>query len=173
MKRIFPILLALCLPFHHCFSEEPESTSAQSQPKKITVMFTPPEGWHLADKTKLPQHVMVMVVGKGQNEYPPSMNLGYDPHSGSLKEYLKIIKDINQSQGCILKDLGSISTEAGTVSLSQFDEKTQWGEVRQMHAVLLRDKIAYILTASALKTEFSKYYRDFFNAIQSLRFEEG
>ncbi|KAF3363377.1 Uncharacterized protein PHSC3_000024 [Chlamydiales bacterium STE3] len=134
------------------------------------VAFVPPQGWRLADKISLPKHVLVMVVGKGANDYPPSMNLGYDHFNGSIKEYLKIIKNINASQGCQLKDLGSISTKAGTASLSQFDEKTPWGEVRQMHAILLKDGIAYILTASALKDEFPKFYQDFFKSIQTLHF---
>jgi len=142
-----------------------------SNEKSFKVMFTPPSGWRLADKDSLSKHVMLMVVGKGTHDFPPSMNLGYDPYQGDLKDYLKIVKEINSSQGCTLKDLGTIKTDAGVASLSQFDEKTEWGEVRQMHAILLRDGVAYILTACALKDEFPSFYQDFFKSMQSLRFE--
>lgn len=135
----------------------------------VTLMFTPPPGWRQAEKSSLPKQVAVMVVGQGLREFPPSMNLGYETFKGSIKDYMKIVRDINKSQGCILKDLGTIETQAGLATLSQFDEKTEWGEVRQMHAILIKDKVAYILTASALKDEFSKFYQEFFKAIQSLR----
>lgn len=142
----------------------------QDKKDSQAVAFTPPRGWRLADKISLPKHVLVMVVGRGAHDYPPSINLGYDHFNGTIKEYLKLIKDINASQGCILKDLGTINTKAGTASLCQFDEKTPWGEVRQMHAILLQDGIAYILTASALKEEFFRFYQDFFKSFESLHF---
>lgn len=138
-----------------------------------TVVFTPPSGWRMAEKKDLPKHVLAMVIGKGKEDYPPSMNLGYDPFSGSIKDYMKLIKEINLSQGCILQELGTIKTQSGQATLSQFDEKTEWGVVRQMHAILLQDGIAYILTASALKEEFSHFYEQFFKAIQSLKIDLG
>lgn len=167
-KKLFPIFFSALLSFGsllNAHEEEKKETTDQ-----LSVMFTPPQGWRLADKKTLPKHVLVMVVGKGTKDYPPSMNLGYDNFQGSLKEYFKIIKEINASQGCQLKDLGMIPTQAGPASLSQFDEKTSWGEVRQMHAIVLKDGVAYILTASALKEEFANYYQEFFKSMQTLRF---
>ncbi len=79
------------------------------------------------------------------------------------------MKAINDSQGTEWKDLGTIKTEAGDASLSQVDAKTQWGNVRTMHVILLRDGVIYIMTAAATKEEFPKYYKDFFNAMRSLR----
>lgn len=167
-KKLFNIFFSALLGFGTLLNaQEEEKKEATDQ---LSVMFTPPQGWRLADKKTLPKHVLVMVVGKGAKDYPPSMNLGYDVYKGSLKEYFKIIKEINASQGCQLKDLGTIPTAAGPASLSQFDEKTAWGEVRQMHAIILKDGVAYILTASALKDEFSKFYQEFFKSMQTLRF---
>lgn len=142
----------------------------QDKKDSKAIAFLPPQGWRLADKISLPKHVLVMVVGKGAHEYPPSINLGYDHFNGTIKDYLKIIKDINASQGCILKELGTINTKAGTATLCQFDEKTPWGDVRQMHAILLKEGTAYILTASALKEEFSKFHQDFFKSFETLHF---
>lgn len=164
IKKLIPLIFFAILAFQSAFSEEIKGE------KSSAVMFTPPKGWKKAEGN-LPKHVLAMVVGKGTREYPPSMNLGYDVFKGSLKEYVKIIKDINASQGCQLRELGTIPTNAGLANLCQFDEKTEWGEVRQMHAILLKDGIAYILTASALKDEFSKFYKDFFSSMQTLRFE--
>ncbi|WP_096030661.1 hypothetical protein [Candidatus Protochlamydia naegleriophila] len=123
----------------------------------------------MADSKLLPERVRLMVVGQGPSAFPPSMNLSLEPYSGSLKEYLKIIKNMNDAQGFEWKDLGTIRTEAGTASLSQVDTKTEWGNVRLMHVILLKNGTIYILTASALKDEFSQFYKEFFASMRSLR----
>lgn len=154
--------------------EHQNSGEKDNHEKTETVMFTPPEGWRLADKTLLSPSVKTMVVGKAKanSEFPPSINLGTETYSGTLKQYLKRIKEINNSQGAEWKDLGMIRTEAGDASLSQVDTKTQWGNVRMMHVILLKEGTAYILTAASLKEEFPNFYKDIFNSLRSLRFEK-
>ncbi len=137
------------------------------------VLFSPPEGWLLADPKALPVHVKIMVVGKGASDYPPSMNLAAEKYNGTLKQYLKIIKTINDNNGYEWKDLGAIRTEAGEASLSQVDIKSKWGTERLMHVIMLRDGTVYILTAAALKDEFPKFYREFFTAMRSLRINKS
>lgn len=137
-----------------------------------TVTFTPPPGWRFADADKLPPSVKLMVVGESQHSFPPSINIGTEPFNGTLKEYLKVIKSINQSKGVDWKDLGMIRTEAGNASLSQLDTKTEWGSVRMMHVILVKDKIVSILTVAALKEEFPQFYNDFFSSMRSLRWSE-
>jgi hypothetical protein len=136
------------------------------------VLFTPPAGWHVADPKQLPPSVKVMVVGKGYGVYPPSINLATEKFSGNLKQYLKIVKNINDHSGAQWKDLGTIRTDAGDASLSQVDAKSKWGVERLMHVILIKDGIVYILTSAALKDEFPKYYKEFFAAMRSLRFNK-
>ena len=179
MKKIFFALLCSgSLFLSSARTEEPAFTKSSSgtQTKKISeekeediVTFTPPHGWHLADSNLLPPHVRAMVVGNGPSSFPPSMNLSWEPYKGTLRQYLKIIKNMNSAQGYEWKDLGTIRTEAGNASLSQVDTKTQWGEVRLMHVILLKNGNVYILTGSALKNEFSIFYKDFFASMRSLR----
>jgi hypothetical protein len=123
----------------------------------------------MADPKILPERVKLMVVGQGPSAFPPSMNLSLEPYSGSLKQYLKSVKNTNMAQGYQWKDLGTIRTEAGNASLSQVDTKSEWGSVRLMHVILLKNGVIYILTASALQDEFSQFYKDFFNSMRSLR----
>lgn len=151
-------------------SIEQEFIDNASEPGAI--MFNPPEGWRLADPKVLPPSVKIMVVGKGHGDFPPSINLGIENYSGTLKEYLKIIKSINEDEGSEWKDLGTIRTQAGTASLSQVDAKTEWGEIRMMHVILLKDGTVYILTAAATKDEFGRFYKDFFKSMRSLRFNK-
>ena len=144
-----------------------EGMKANLEPGAVT--FTPPTGWRLADPSSLPSSVKVMVVGKTKGEYPPSINLATEEFSGTLKQYLKIVKNINESQKAEWKDLGFIKTDAGQASLSQVDSKTNWGTVRLMHVILVKNGLAYILTAASLKDEFSQFYKDFFNSLKSLQ----
>lgn len=162
------------MSFASAFSAAPfENTYIQTAQQPGAVTFNPPDSWHLADPQALPSSVKIMVVGQSSTDFPPSINLGTEKFSGTLKDYLKMIKSINASQGSDWKDLGSIRTQAGTASLSQVDAKTEWGEVRMMHVILMKEGTAYILTAAALKDEFSKYYKDFFKSMRSLRFNKN
>lgn len=135
--------------------------------------FDIPEGWQYADEKVLPKNVKLMVVGKGSKEMPPSINLGYEEFNGTLKDYLKIVKEFNQSQGDPWRDLGTIQTKAGPASLSQLEMKSQWGNLKMMHLILKKDSVIYILTASSLKDEFSKYYPIFFKALQSFQVKDS
>lgn len=191
MKTFISILMLTCTAA--CFSVESQSLkpsetqvefkspaspdSAKSATKEQVakeeqedgiVYFVPPTGWRLADNNLLPSHVKVMVVGTGPS-LPPSMNLSIESYKGTLKQYLKTIKNMNDAQGYEWKDLGTIKTDAGIASLSQVDTKSQWGDVRLMHVILLKNGKIYILTASALKQDFSTNYKDFFAAMRSLR----
>jgi len=134
------------------------------------VTFTPPMGWSYADQSKLPSSVVLMVIGQSTSSViPPSMNLAMQPYNGTLKEYLKMVKERNEAKGEVWKDLGTIRTAAGKASLSQVDCTTQWGPTRQMHTILLKNGMIYILTAAAAKDEYQTYYKEFFTAMRSLR----
>lgn len=137
------------------------------------VMFTPPPNWQLADAKALPSSVKIMVVGKGESDFPPSINLATENYAGTLKQYLKQVKAINSSQGNEWKDLGTIRTDAGDASYSQAIVKTQWGDVKLMHVIFLKNGIIYILTGAALKDDFPKYYKDFFNSFRSLKINQN
>lgn len=141
----------------------------QTSQEPGAVMFTPPPGWHLAKPESLPPSVKVMVIGKGEQEFPPSINLGTENYNGTLKQYLKQIKTINASQGHEWRDLGTIQTEAGEASYSQAIMKTPWGQVKMMHVILLKKDVVYILTAAALQEEFPRFYKAFFESLRSLR----
>jgi hypothetical protein len=164
-------LLAFAL-FLHTAGFTDETPSKETASAKVAA-FTPPPGWKMADPSSLPTHVKIMVVGEGAKELPPSINLGYEPFQGSLKEYLKIVKRINMRTGDEWKDLGTIQTQAGPASLSQVDMKSKWGNLRQMHVIYLADGIVYILTAAALKEEFPRFYPQFFEAFHTFRVENA
>lgn len=160
MIRLFLALLTLPLAALHA----EESRQA---------VFVPPKGWRAADTKLLPKSVKFMVVGTGSHEVPPSINLGFEPYSGTLSDYLAIVKKLNAAQGDAWKDLGTIETKSGPASLSQVDVKTEWGMIRQMHVIYLDQGMIYILTAAALKDEFPKFYSEFFEALRSFQIKNS
>jgi hypothetical protein len=167
LKKLILFALMLCLGVIYA-----EESSIQEQFDTIAktqdaAIFTPPSGWKLADPKALPEYIKVMVVGSGKNEFPPSMNLAFDPFSGSLQEYMKIVKAINDSQKAIWKDLGPFQVGKHDGRLIQVDSRTKWGEERQLQLIVVFDGAAYILTASALKEEFPQFYPEFFKAMKS------
>lgn len=172
MKEFILSLLCGSLFFYPLSSNEAEkSQEVPLSNGEGFVQFNPPAGWRQANIDALPAHVKAMVIGKGLSHYPPSINVSWESYKGTLRQYLKIVKNMNSSQGLEWKDLGTIQTEAGNASLSQVDTKTQWGEVRMMHVILLKNGNIYIMTASALKEEFATFYKDFFASMRSLKIE--
>lgn len=146
-----------------------QQNSISSSPSENQLAsFEVPDGWRYAEASMLPQHVHIMVVGKGSQAYPPSINLATEEYAGSLASYLEIVKKINSQSNSSWKSLGMVKTKAGEANLSQVETRTEWGEVKMMHAILSKGGIIYIVTASALKSEFPTYYRQFFNSIRSL-----
>jgi hypothetical protein len=182
-SKIFRSIAPLLLILNNLSSAEqandpiPETSEIQTHYTKAmedpdALIFTPPEGWVVVDPKVLSPRIKLMVIGKSQKDYPPSINLGIEPYPGTIKEYLKIIKQINESQGSQWKDLGMIKTQAGNASLSQVDMTSEWGNVRLMHVIIIRNGTLYILTAGALKEEFPQFYKQFFHSMTSLRFNK-
>lgn len=177
-RLIFTLIFSLCgqLQAQSVAAENPDQKMAEDFQKVAlepgAVIFIPPEGWRPALPKSLPPNTRAMVVGQGESKVPPSINLSTEEFSGSVKDYLKIIKDINHARKSEWKDLGRIRTQAGDASLSQTDSVTEWGAMRMMHVILLKNGIIHILTAAALKSEFPKYYKVFFESLRSLRINQ-
>lgn len=175
-KHILNIIIGSILLINPCsqLPAQQNTVIVNDDPKNLKAgipVYTPPAGWQMPDPkiVKLPPHVHSMVVGKGPSTVPPSINLSSQAYNGTLKQYLQMVKLKNEEKGDIWKDLGTIKTGAGMASLSQVDSKSQHGDMRNMHTILVKNGTAYIMTAGALKSEFSMFYQDFFNAMSSLR----
>lgn len=136
--------------------------------ESLSCYFLPPKGWEYIDPKVLPPLVKVMIRGKGVGELPPSINLAVEKTDSTIEEYLNAIKTMNQLDRCTRwSRLGTMPSQAGELYLTQLDTQSKWGEVRMIQAITIQDGVVYVLTATALRTEFSKYCSDFFKAIQS------
>ncbi len=161
---LFSVLFFCCFASLSCFSDELRKGAVVES----VVCFTPPVGWQMADPSQLPPCVKWMVVGKGPSFFPPSLNLSTEPYKGSVKAFLKRVRQADEERGYIWKDLGPLRTDAGIGSLIQVDMPSEWGEKRSMQLILVKNGQLYILNATALKEEFALFYKEFFAAMRSL-----
>lgn len=174
LKNLYLIaasVLVITSPLLTAASAEQENTSVATDKNSPGIaVFTPPKGWRAAQKKDLSPHVKIFVIGpKLQNEMPPTMNLMIEPYNGTLKSYLKDVKKINDAHGDAWKDLGALKTKAGEANLSQVEMRSKWGGEKLMHAIIVKNGYAYVLTATAAKNEFGRFYQQFYSALRSLQ----
>lgn len=173
------ILIISCFTLGGCYNSQVEDQNdlailaeTPSKPEKIEsefCYFIPPEGWNLADMSKLSPRVKICFIGKSSSNLLPSVNLATEEVSVTLKTYLDIVKrDCESDPNCLWRDLGKYNTSFGEGRLTEREVKTQWGVSRQAQLIVIKDQRAYILTAGALKEEFSSHYQDFEKVFRSL-----
>ena len=139
------------------------SLSAQTHP-----YFKPPKEWQFAEPDHELSRVQVCFLGKNKKGLCPSINLASEPIAVSLAEYLKAVKDLHQAdRRNSWRDLGKIQTCAGEARLTEIESPTEYGPLRMLQMIFVKENQAYIVTAAALKEEFSEFYREFKNALSS------
>ncbi|HEX4840431.1 MAG TPA: hypothetical protein VFU89_08330 [Rhabdochlamydiaceae bacterium] len=182
-KRIKTFLIASCV-LGGCYNapEQPSTkesvvhliTEPSKTPKKQTqepyhCFFIPPKGWQFADQSKLSHRIKICFLGKTSNNLQPSVNLATEKVNISLKAYIEIVRsDCAKDPNCVWRDLGKYHTPLGEGRLTEREMKTKWGLARQVQLIVIKDNQAYILTAGALKEEFSSHYQDFEAVLKSL-----
>lgn len=130
--------------------------------------FVPPQKWELADPKQLSPRVKMGFIGSTNRELKPSLNLAIEPVNVTIAEYVAAVKKIHESDpNNRWRDLGKFSTAAGEGQLTEIESKSEWGNVRLLQLIVIKNNFAYIITASALKEEFSKFYRDFQSAFRT------
>lgn len=130
--------------------------------------FVPPEGWQLADPRTLSPRVLIAFLGENSAGFCPSLNLAVEEANVSLSSYLKAVKAIHLADSRNRwRDVGKIQTRAGEARLTEIDTQTEWGPVRLLQMIFLKDRKAYVLTGAALKEECGKLYKDFSKAFRS------
>ena len=111
----------------------------------------------------------ICFIGKSSNNLLPSVNLATEEVDISLKAYIDIVKsDCERDPNCVWRDLGKYNTPLGEGRLTEREVKTKWGVSRQIQLIVIKDTRAYILTAGALKEEFSRHYQEFEAVLKSL-----
>lgn len=131
--------------------------------------FLPPKGWEIADPKMLSPRVKIAFVKNTGKGFRPSINLAVEQTQASTGEYLKAVRAIHeQDRTNQWRALGKVRTAAGLAQLTEIDSQTEYGPVRLLQLILVKEGYAWILTAVALKEEFPDFYREFHAAFRSL-----
>lgn len=155
MKKVF-LTLFMLLFFPSLFCKEP------------FYYFIPPKNWDVVDPSKLKPMFKIAFVERSKKPFKPSLNLGVQKVNVSLTDYLEAAKKqhlLNRNKKW--NELGYVKTSAGDAHISQIDEKNQVGDIRSMQCILVKEGLAYVITAVALREDFTNYHNDFLKAFES------
>lgn len=168
-KLVVSALLLIQSPLSPAFARAAESVVASEPTSSFECFFVPPKGWDLVDPTTYSSRVKVAFIKVGAKHFCPSINLAVEETEASIQDYLKAVKAIHErDRKNQWRALGKVRTTAGLAQLTEIDTVSDSGSVRMLQLILLKDKRAYILTASALKEDFSNLYKEFQSAFRSL-----
>lgn len=132
-------------------------------------LFTPPPKWQYAQPKNPSEYVQISFVSEGSAQFRPSINLALEETDVSLKEYVKAVKEIHlQDPQTKWRDLGKFTMKGGIGRLTEMTTQMPVGEVKILQAILIHEKIAYILTITALKKDYPNRRQEMLQALQSL-----
>lgn len=161
MARVLLLFFSLLSLFAYAHSTEP------------FCFFRPPKGWQRGEFPKSCRQVRVLFALPKSEGFQPSIGLAVEPVHVSLSEYLKKVREIHEKEkGSQWRALGKVHTAAGQAQLTQIDSPSEWGLVRMLQLILVKEEAVYVVTAAALKEEFSQFYKPFQEAFRSLTLTE-
>lgn len=153
---------------------------------EVHCIFTPPPYWEIADPKMLSKRTLLGFLDKRKSGFCPSINLTTEAVDLPPQKYLEIVKKNCSRKQQQWRYLGKIQTKAGEADLTEIETKTKFGVARLLQMILIKDQVAYILTAGALKQEFGKHassietafrslnlYHDLFDAIEDSQKKEA
>lgn len=130
------------------------------------AFFKPPREWSPA--TPESPHVKALFLEKSRSSFPASVNLATEPVTLTLKEYLKVVQELYRSKpGVVWREIGKIETRAGEAALTEIETQNQWGTVKMVQMLFLKEGLVHIVTTAALKNEYSKHYQEFYKIFKS------
>lgn len=131
--------------------------------------FIPPKDWELSKPETLSPRVKIGFFGKAKSEVPPRLSLATEKVEIPLPEYVKAVIALHRADpNNRVRDLGKMKIPAGDAHLIEIDAKKEYGEFRLWQLLVVKNKTAYIVTASAAKEEFSKLYSVFQSVFNSV-----
>lgn len=136
-------------------------------------IFIPPKDWEWTNPKYLSNCIIAGFVGPSKSTIRPSINLAKEECSISLEEYVKAAKKLhNEDNQMSIRDLKSFSSNNQKVHLLELTKTTQFGKIKMLQAITIKEKNAYILTAAASGSDFLEIYKELIMSIKSIFFTE-
>jgi hypothetical protein len=137
----------------------------------LICLFQPPPSWEIAHLKKPTPEVLVGFLAKESSSlsFRPSINLAIEEIDGTLKEYVKAVKEIHLAEPKTQwRDLGKFTTKAGEGRLTEISKPSPFGEMKIFQTMVVKENKAYILTAAVLKEDLSKLRPAILESFKSL-----
>jgi len=132
-------------------------------------LFTPPKAWQAAKPKGLSEYVQIGFVAQGSDGFVSSVNLATEAVDCGLKDYVKAVKGIHTAEpGTEWRDLGALKTKTETGRLVQITTKSAWGDLVMLQGIVVKQNVAYILTASMLKKDFPGLQTQVLESLKSM-----
>ena len=158
--RTFLSLLSFSFFFPFIFLE-----SYQPSP---FAFFSPPSHWLIASPEKQNSDIKIGFIASKRKVFTPALSFAVEKIDHPLT-YLKAVKSHHlKNRFHTLTDLGEFETKSGKAHLFQIEVKNNWGNIRILQSILIRDQKAYILTGSCLKKDFQEISQLFLQSFRSL-----
>ncbi|MDN3506598.1 MAG: hypothetical protein P0S96_05150 [Simkaniaceae bacterium] len=135
-------------------------------------LFSPPDGWEIADAKTPSKRAVVGFVDKRKSGFCPSLNLTQEKISIPIQEYLAIVQKNCQAKKMKWRQLGNLETLSGKAYLVEIETKTKFGPSRLLQAILPYEDQVFILTAGVLKKDFAKHAPAIEKALRSMQVEK-
>ena len=134
----------------------------------------PPKGWDcVSDTSQLPKKVHCIYIGSAKSALRPTLNVAIEPTHETLSNYYAAAKTYHISEpDTTCQDMGVIKTKCGEAKILQIDRTSNWGNVRFIQASIIIDQVAYVITGTCLREDFSTCCTTFFDTIQSFNVEK-
>jgi len=136
-------------------------------------IFSPPPNWEYIILPETPPCIKATFVGESSSPLKPSINIAQENISISEEAYLKAVKAIHDEEpNTKWKKTGKITTQVGIATLAEIDSKNSLGDLKMIQMILIKDKVAYIITGAAVKEDFPKIVQQLLQSCRSFHFEE-
>ncbi|HEY4255385.1 MAG TPA: hypothetical protein VGM34_03455 [Chlamydiales bacterium] len=134
-------------------------------------LFSPPKNWQAAKPKNLSEYVQIGFVGQGSDSFSPSISLATEAVDCSLRDYVQAVKEIQLCEpNTHWRDLGALEMNGGKGRLIQITSPSSWGDLTVLQAMLVKENVAYILTASMLKKDLPSLQKEVLASLRSMEF---
>lgn len=130
-------------------------------------LISTPLGWEILDKSLLPPDIQFMARSKPKDMFSSTINVATEETDLSLDAYMAEVEKIHIDPTKTFSKLGTLQTKAGLMRVIQIDEKLPWADLRILQGILIRDHIAYVVTATTEEAEFPLLVSAFLESMKS------
>jgi hypothetical protein len=133
-------------------------------------IFTPPAKWQYIMLPETASYIKATFIDNNGSSLKPSINIATEDISISEAAYIKAAKACHdEDPSTNWRKIGKITTLAGIATLAEIDSQNNFGKLKMLQMIFVKDKKAYIITGASKKEDFASCAQKILQAIRSFR----